>query len=213
MDKQAMDANNLFFVNLLGDVFTNKTSSFRGHVNDLRRINILMILRWANKKEERGGNVHICGKSAVHLTSVLEDFSILVFCCQLQLFLPLHVAVASQHSQVAGVDGQQHHRAGKSPIADVSKALPGHHDEDPEGTKNRKSERVQQQNTVERWWKVTRYTVFTQAACGRQYDNYIWIWDESFVSNCRIKYTLSSFIHQQFLGWHFYQIMIHNIGP
>lgn len=84
------------------------------------------------------GNVHICAKTrAVQLTSVFDDFGILVFCCQFQLFLLLHVAVSSHRTQVASVDRQQHHRGGKGPIADVSHALPRHHDEDPEGTGSR----------------------------------------------------------------------------
>lgn len=88
-------------------------------------------------------NVHICAKRrAVLLTSVLEDFRILVFCCQFQLFLPLHVAVCSHRTQVASIDCQQHHRGGKGPIADVSQPFSSHHDEDPEGTRNRKSEQV-----------------------------------------------------------------------
>lgn len=74
-------------------------------------------------------------KTAVHLRSVFEDFRILVFCCQLQLFLPLHVAVSSHHTQVASVDRQQHHRAGEGSIADVSQTLSRQHDEDPEGTR------------------------------------------------------------------------------
>ena len=74
-------------------------------------------------------------KTAVHLRSVFEDFRILVFCCQLQLFLPLHVAVSSHRTQVASVDRQQQHRAGKGSIADVSQTLSRQHDEKPEGTK------------------------------------------------------------------------------
>lgn len=83
------------------------------------------------------GNVHICEKTrAVHLTSVFDDFGILVFCSQFQLVLLLHVAVSSHRTQVASVDRQQHHRGGKNPVADVCHALPRHHDEDPEGTRS-----------------------------------------------------------------------------
>ena len=70
------------------------------------------------------------------MMSVFDDFRILVFCRQLQLFLPLHVAVSSHRTQVATVDRQQHHRGRKSPITDVSQALSGHHDDDPKGTKS-----------------------------------------------------------------------------
>lgn len=81
--------------------------------------------------------------------SVFDDFMILVFCCQFQLFLFLHVAVSSHRTQVASVGRQQHHRGGKRPIADVSQSLSRHHDEGPEGTRNKKSEQVQQHHTVQ----------------------------------------------------------------
>lgn len=79
------------------------------------------------------GNVHICARRKVHPTSVFEDFRVLVLCCQFQLFLPLHVTVSSQHTQVASIHCQQHHRARENPIPDVSEALSRHHDV---GTKN-----------------------------------------------------------------------------
>lgn len=73
-------------------------------------------------------------KSISHM-SVFDNFRVLVFCSQFQLFLLLHVAVSSHRTQVASIDCQQHHRGRKRPIADVSQPLPRHHGDDPEGNK------------------------------------------------------------------------------
>lgn len=67
------------------------------------------------------------------LLSVFDDFRILVLCCQLQLLLPLHIAVPSHCTQVAPVHRQQHHRGRKCPIADVCEPLSCYHAGDPEG--------------------------------------------------------------------------------
>lgn len=67
----------------------------------------------------------------IHRSSVFDDSRFLVFRSQLELFLPLHVAVTPHDAQVASVHGQQHHGGGESPIAKVSQPLPRHHGEDP----------------------------------------------------------------------------------
>lgn len=70
-------------------------------------------------------------KAHIHLTSVFDNFWSLVFRRQLQLFLPLHIAVPSHGAQVTSVHSQQHHRGRKGPIADVGKLLSGQHGKDP----------------------------------------------------------------------------------
>lgn len=79
-------------------------------------------------------NVHMCGvkQQERSIGSVLEDLSILVFCCQFQFLLSLHVAVPSQGAQVAAVHRQQHHGRRKGPVADVGQALPSDHGGDAE---------------------------------------------------------------------------------
>lgn len=70
-------------------------------------------------------------KKEPSIGSVFEDFWILVFCCQFQFLLPLHVAVPSHCTQVASVQGQQHHGGRKGSIANISQALSSDHSEDP----------------------------------------------------------------------------------
>lgn len=77
----------------------------------------------------------MCGqKQERSIGSVLQDFRILVFCCQFQFLLSLQVAIASHGAQVATVHRQQHHGRRKGSVADVSQALSGDHGGDPERT-------------------------------------------------------------------------------
>ena len=88
----------------------------------------------------------MCAKRrSVRLTSVFQDFRILVFCGQFQLVLLLHVAVPSHDTHVSSVHRQQHHGASEGPIAEVSQTLASNHGEEPEGTRNRMLEQHQQQ--------------------------------------------------------------------
>lgn len=109
---------------LLGEIFYTQTSSEFVYdiLNEITRPEKNKYLHdlAADEKEEGMGNVHLCKKRAVQLTSVFDYFRVLVFCCHLELFLPLHVAVSSHCTQVASVHCQQHHRGRKSPITDVS---------------------------------------------------------------------------------------------
>ena len=78
-------------------------------------------------------NVHVClEKPERSIGSVLEDFRKLVFCCQLQFLLFLHVAIASHGAQVSTVHRQQHHGRRKASVADVCQALSGDHGGKPE---------------------------------------------------------------------------------
>lgn len=92
-------------------------------------------------------NVHVCGEKERPIGSVLEDFRMLVFCCQFQLLLSLHVAVPSHGAQVAAIHRQQHHGRREGSVADVGQALSRNHGGDPE----REAWKVQPQKS--RAWK------------------------------------------------------------
>lgn len=100
-------------------------------------------------------NVHVCIKKKRSMGSVLEDFRMLVFCCQLQFLLFLHVAVPSHDAQVAPIHRQQHHGRREGSVADVSQALSSDHGGDPEreARKVQPQKRRFQDGLVCRWTK------------------------------------------------------------
>lgn len=89
------------------------------------------IIFWPYENKCRYGKCPHVPKQEQSIWSVLEDFGILVFCCQFQFLLLLHVAVASHGAQVASIHRQQHHGGRKGSVANVSQALSSYHGEDP----------------------------------------------------------------------------------
>jgi len=95
----------------------------------MNRINIFY---HGNMGEKRNLNPLFHGRQKI-INLVLEDIWVLVFCCEFQRFLLLHVAVSSQYTQVAPIECQQHHGGGESPIPIVSQALSSNHGDPGEG--------------------------------------------------------------------------------